>query len=120
MSSPPKKSPRTPRSRASRPEVKPLGEHLASLLNPSLNETKGFGEAPQTSFDAGAVSINDGGLTTEAWDAEKNSFKFSGMGPSRMGPTGLLRFLRKRAILIRRGPVKTMADLDERGVAPGP
>ncbi len=72
-----------------------------------------------TRLDAGAVSINDGGLTTEAFDAEKNSFKFSGMGSSRMGPSGLLRFLRKRAILIQRGQAKTMADLDERGAAPG-
>lgn len=82
-----------------------------------------FGEEAEarrvaTRLDAGAVSINDGGLTTEAFDAEKNSFKFSGMGSSRMGPSGLLRFLRKRAILVRRGPVKTMADFEERGVAP--
>ncbi len=69
-------------------------------------------------LDAGAVSINDGGLTTEAFDAEKNSFKFSGMGPSRMGPSGLLRFQRKRAILIQRGRAKVMADLDERGAGP--
>ncbi|MFO1355525.1 MAG: aldehyde dehydrogenase family protein [Gammaproteobacteria bacterium] len=69
-------------------------------------------------LDAGAVSINDGGLTTEAFDAEKNSFKLSGMGPSRMGPSGLLRFLRRRAVLIQRGRAKVMADLDERGAAP--
>ncbi len=68
-------------------------------------------------LDVGAVSINDGGLTTEAFDAEKNSFKLSGMGPSRMGSSGLLRFLRKRAILIQRGRAKVIADLDERGVA---
>lgn len=65
-------------------------------------------------LEAGAISINDGGLTTEAFDAEKNSFKLSGMGPSRMGSSGLLRFLRKRAILIQRGQAKVMEDLDER------
>jgi acyl-CoA reductase-like NAD-dependent aldehyde dehydrogenase len=70
-------------------------------------------------LEAGAISINDGGLTTEAFDAEKNSFKLSGMGPSRMGPSGLLRFLRKRAVLIQRGRAKRMADLDERDAAPG-
>ena len=38
-----------PKSKASRPEVHPLGEHLAELLNPALVEPKpqGFGEAPQ-------------------------------------------------------------------------
>ncbi|MBW7931533.1 MAG: aldehyde dehydrogenase family protein [Gammaproteobacteria bacterium] len=69
-------------------------------------------------LDAGAISINDGGLTTEAFDAEKNSFKLSGMGPSRMGSSGLMRFLRKRAILIQRGRAKVMEDLDERGGRP--
>lgn len=65
-------------------------------------------------LEAGAVSINDGGLTTEAFDAEKNSFKLSGMGPSRMGPSGIARFVRKRAVLIQRGVAKDMASLDER------
>jgi excinuclease ABC subunit B len=66
MASPPKKSPsksaRTPRSRASKPEVKPLGQHLASLLNPSLNEKSGFGEASQASFDAGDITGVDPNL----------------------------------------------------------
>jgi acyl-CoA reductase-like NAD-dependent aldehyde dehydrogenase len=69
-------------------------------------------------LEAGAVSINDGGLTTEAFDAEKNSFKLSGMGPSRMGPSGITRFLRKRAVLIQRGTAKDMNSLDERLAAP--
>jgi excinuclease ABC subunit B len=38
--------PRTPRSKAARPQQKPLGEHLAALLNPALNATTGFAEAP--------------------------------------------------------------------------
>jgi len=64
-------------------------------------------------LEVGAVSINDGGLTTEAFDAEKNSFRFSGMGPSRMGPSGLLRFVRRRALLTQRGTPKDMSALDE-------
>jgi acyl-CoA reductase-like NAD-dependent aldehyde dehydrogenase len=64
-------------------------------------------------LEVGAVSINDGGLTTEAFDAEKNSFRFSGLGPSRMGPSGLMRFLRRRALLIQRGTPKDMSALDE-------
>ncbi|MGH6851890.1 MAG: excinuclease ABC subunit UvrB, partial [Methylocella sp.] len=43
---------RSPRSKAARPEVTPLGEHLAALLNPALNERQpGVSEAPAT-FDA--------------------------------------------------------------------
>ncbi len=69
-------------------------------------------------LEVGAVSINDGGLTTEAWDAEKNSFRLSGMGPSRMGPSGLLRFTRRRALLIRRGRAKDIGDFEEARAAP--
>ena len=44
----------TPRSKASRPDVHPLGEHLAALLNPALNERRpGLEEAPQAGFDSG-------------------------------------------------------------------
>jgi excinuclease ABC subunit B len=36
-----------PRSKAAKPEQKPLGEHLAALLNPALNAANpGFAEAP--------------------------------------------------------------------------
>ena len=53
---------RTPRSRASRPDVQPLDEHLAALLNPALNEARGFGEAPQAGFDPGDVTGLDPAL----------------------------------------------------------
>jgi succinate-semialdehyde dehydrogenase/glutarate-semialdehyde dehydrogenase len=66
-------------------------------------------------LNVGAVSINDGGLTTEVFDAEKNAFNLSGMGASRMGPSGLLRFLRKKALLIQRGTAKDMSSFDEAG-----
>ena len=52
---------------------------------------------------AGAVSINDGSLTAMVWDAEKNSFGASGLGPSRMGDSGLLRFFRHQALLRQTG-----------------
>lgn len=52
-------------------------------------------------LQVGAVSINDASLTGVVNDVEKNSFRFSGMGGSRMGPAGLTRFLRKRALLIQ-------------------
>ncbi|MBS0480508.1 MAG: aldehyde dehydrogenase family protein, partial [Proteobacteria bacterium] len=54
-------------------------------------------------LNAGAVSINDGSLTGMVWDAEKSSFGASGLGASRMGDSGLLRFLRKEALLGQTG-----------------
>ena len=50
---------------------------------------------------AGAVSINDAGLTAQVSDVEKDSFGVSGVGRSRMGASGLLRFLRKQALLVQ-------------------
>jgi excinuclease ABC subunit B len=46
---------RAPRSRASKPDVQPLDDHLAELLNPKLRAAAptGFAEAPQAGFDAG-------------------------------------------------------------------
>lgn len=69
-------------------------------------------------LDAGAVSINDGALTTEVFDAEKNPFRFSGLGASRMGPSGITRFLRRKALLIQRGRPKDITALDERQAVP--
>ncbi len=52
---------------------------------------------------AGAVSINDGSLTSMVWEAEKSSFGFSGLGASRMGASGLMRFFRKQALIRQTG-----------------
>ncbi|MGI8567575.1 MAG: excinuclease ABC subunit UvrB [Methylocella sp.] len=42
---------RSPRAKAARPEVTPLSEHLAALLNPVLNERQpGVSEAPQAEY----------------------------------------------------------------------
>jgi acyl-CoA reductase-like NAD-dependent aldehyde dehydrogenase len=54
-------------------------------------------------IDAGAININDAGLTAIMHEAEKNAFKFSGMGGSRMGAAALKRFMRKKAFLIKTG-----------------
>lgn len=56
-------------------------------------------------LDAGGISINDAGLTTMVFEAEKSGFKLSGMGPSRMGASGLTRFLRRKALYLNRGQV---------------
>jgi acyl-CoA reductase-like NAD-dependent aldehyde dehydrogenase len=66
-------------------------------------------------LDAGGISINDAGLTTMVFEAEKSGFKLSGMGPSRMGPTGLTRFLRRKAFYVNRGaaaPIEAFAEKD--------
>jgi succinate-semialdehyde dehydrogenase/glutarate-semialdehyde dehydrogenase len=52
-------------------------------------------------LDVGAISINDAGLIAMIYEGEKNSFKFSGLGGSRMGASGFKRFLRKKAFLIK-------------------
>jgi succinate-semialdehyde dehydrogenase / glutarate-semialdehyde dehydrogenase len=60
-------------------------------------------------LEVGAVSINDGSLTGGVWDAENCSFKYSGMGPSRMGDAGLTRFFRTRALIRQNGPAAPIA-----------
>lgn len=72
-------------------------------------------EAVASQLQVGAVSINDGSLTALVWEAEKTSFKDSGLGPSRMGDCGLTRFLRRR-VLIRQSraaaPLSAYAEKD--------
>lgn len=64
-------------------------------------------------IEAGAVSIMDAGLTTSVWDAEKSAFGISGIGPSRMGAGGLLRFLRRQAFIIQTGTPQPLAAYGE-------
>ncbi len=63
------KSPKPSRGKASRPELQPLDEHLAALLNPALNQPakshpggRGFGERPQSGYAAGPVTGVDPAL----------------------------------------------------------
>ncbi len=51
----------------------------------------------------GAVSINDAALTSMVHDVEKQAFKRSGLGASRMGLAGVSRFWRKQSLLIQTG-----------------
>ena len=60
-------------------------------------------EAVAARLEVGAVSINDGALTSMVWDATNSSQKASGLGPSRMGDEGLLRFLRRQALIRQTG-----------------
>ncbi|MBD2559324.1 MULTISPECIES: aldehyde dehydrogenase family protein [Nostoc] len=83
-------------------------EEAVSLANDSIyglsaavfaSEAEALEVAQQ--IDAGAISINDAALTAIMHEGEKNAFKFSGMGGSRMGAAALKRFMRKKAILIK-------------------
>ena len=47
------------------------------------------------------------------FEACKQAFKLSGIGPSRMGPTGLTRFFRQKALYLNRGdvtPIESQAE----------
>ncbi len=54
-------------------------------------------------LEAGAISINDAALTSLVHSGEKQSFKQSGLGGSRMGPASIQRFLRQQCLLINPG-----------------
>lgn len=84
-------------------------EEAIDLANDSIYGLSAaiFSESPELALeigmqlDVGAISINDAGLTAMMHEGEKNSFKFSGLGGSRMGTSGFKRFLRKKAFLIK-------------------
>ena len=65
-------------------------------------------------INAGGISVNDAGMTTMIFEACKNAYRNSGIGPSRMGPTGLTRFLREKALYINRGDVLPIEAMQER------
>ncbi len=77
----------------------------AAVLAGSTQEA----EAVAVRLTAGGVSINDGSLTGLVWEAEKSSFGQSGLGPSRMGDSGLLRFFRRQAIIRQSGRALPLA-----------
>lgn len=70
-------------------------------------------EAIARQLDAGGISINDGALTGVMHECEKNSFKCSGLGGSRMGPAGFTRFFRKKALIFQTGRPLPIEAFDE-------
>lgn len=84
----------------------------AAVLAGDLAEAEALG----LRLNAGAISLNDGSLTSMMYEAEKNSFRFSGLGGSRMGAAGFLRFFRKKALLLQTGTPMPLAALDEANV----
>ena len=72
------------------------------------------GEAVARRLLGGAISVNDASLTANVHDVEKHAFRQSGMGGSRMGDEGLLRFFRKQAILVQTAPAASLDVMAER------
>ncbi len=70
-------------------------------------------EAVGIRLNVGGVSLNDGALTSMVWEAEKSSFGLSGMGASRMGDSGLMRFFRRQAIIKQAGAALPIAAFAE-------
>ncbi len=67
-------------------------------------------------LEVGAVGINDASMTALIHDVEKQSFRLSGLGPSRMGDTGLMRFFRRKALMMQHDAPAPLAVLDEAGL----
>lgn len=72
-------------------------------------------EAIARQLDAGAISLNDAALTALFYEAEKQSFKASGLGPSRMGAAGLTRFYRRKALIANTGAPLPLEAFKEEG-----
>jgi acyl-CoA reductase-like NAD-dependent aldehyde dehydrogenase len=73
----------------------------AAVIAGTLAEAEAIGRQ----IEAGAISLNDAALTSQFYEAEKQSFKASGLGGSRMGPAGFQRFCRRKALIANRGDV---------------
>lgn len=67
--------------------------------------TRDLGRAERIArrLHAGAISVNDASLTAVIHTGEKQSFKQSGLGGSRMGAASIRRFLRPQALLVNTG-----------------
>jgi len=81
----------------------------AAVIAGTAEEAEAIGRR----IDAGGISINDGALTGVMHECEKNSFKCSGLGGSRMGPGGFTRFFRKKALIFQTAPPLPIEAFDE-------
>lgn len=64
-------------------------------------------------IEAGAISLMDAALTGQYFEAGKQSFKNSGLGGSRMGQNGFLRFFRQKAYIANTIAPLTLDDFKE-------
>jgi len=85
----------------------------AAIISSSIEEA----EKVASKINAGAVSINDGSLTSMVWEAEKSSFGYSGLGASRMGASGLMRFFRKKVLIRQSGDAAVIGAFAEENFA---
>lgn len=85
----------------------------AAVIAGTLEEA----QAVAIRLDAGAVSLNDAALTSIFYEAEKHSFKQSGLGGSRMGPAGFQRFCRRKALIANQGDVTPLSAYSEENLA---
>ncbi|MDJ0928867.1 MAG: aldehyde dehydrogenase family protein [Gammaproteobacteria bacterium] len=76
-------------------------------------------EAVARQLNAGAVGINDGAVTAEVPDAAHDAFGYSGLGACRSGDSGLMRYLRRKALVRQRGEARGADSLNERLAAAG-
>lgn len=67
-----------------------------------------------TRLHAGFVSLGDVSLSSQVMDFEWEGLRYSGLGRSRMGPSGIARYLRSKAIVIQRGTPAAVAVLANR------
>jgi acyl-CoA reductase-like NAD-dependent aldehyde dehydrogenase len=81
----------------------------AGVIAGTLEEAEAIGRR----LDAGGISLNDGSLTAMCHEAEKHSFKLSGLGGSRMGAAGYLRFFRRKALIRQHGAPATLDSINE-------
>ncbi len=81
----------------------------AAVIAGTLAEAEAIGRQ----IEAGAISLNDAALTSQFYEAEKQSFKASGLGGSRMGPAGFQRFCRRKALIANRGDVTPLSAYSE-------
>ena len=83
----------------------------AAVFGPRIEDCEAIAER----LDAGAISINDAALTAMFHEAGKQSFRLSGLGPSRMGIEGYTRFMRRQALIVNEAAPLPLAAFREEG-----
>lgn len=68
-------------------------------LSGAVFGSPGRAAAVALGMQCGAISINDAALTAIVHDGEKQAFKQSGLGPTRMGDASIARFLKRRVLI---------------------
>ena len=83
--------------------VQRANDSIYGLSAAVFSENIQHAEMIASQLEAGAISINDASLTALVHEIEKQSFKYSGLGGSRMGKDSINRFVRKKAFIRNSG-----------------